>query len=97
MPLFLKELENVMAAAAGVRRFGAAALDLAYLAAGRYEGFWERGLNSWDIAAGVIIVREAGGFVSDFKGRDNALKTGEIVAANSNLHMPLRKLLSTAQ
>jgi len=86
-----------MAAAAGVRRFGAAALDLAYLAAGRYEGFWERGLNSWDIAAGVIIVREAGGFVSDFKGRDNALKTGEIVAANSDLHMPLRELLSTAQ
>ncbi len=95
--LFLKELENVMAAAAGVRRFGAAALDLAYLAAGRYEGFWERGLNSWDIAAGVIIVREAGGFVSDFKGRDFALKTGEIVAANSDLHMPLRKLLSSAQ
>ena len=93
---FLKELENVMAAAAGVRRFGAAALDLAYLAAGRYEGFWERGLNSWDIAAGVIIVREAGGFVSDFKGRDKALETGEIVAENSELHAPLRKLLSVA-
>ena len=86
-----------MAAAAGVRRFGAAALDLAYLAAGRYEGFWERGLNSWDIAAGMIIVREAGGFVSDFKGRDNALATGEIVAANSELHTSFRKLLSAAR
>ena len=75
---------------------GAAALDLAYLAAGRYEGFWERGLNSWDMAAGLIIVREAGGFVSDFKGRDKALETGEIIAANSELHAPLRKLLSSA-
>lgn len=92
---FLKELESVMGVSAGVRRFGAAALDLAYVAAGRYEGFWERGLNQWDVAAGIIIVREAGGFVSDFKGRDMALESGDIVAANSELHTPLRKLLNS--
>ncbi|MEK9726096.1 MAG: inositol monophosphatase family protein [Rhodospirillaceae bacterium] len=91
---FLGELERVMAASAGVRRFGAAALDLAYVAAGRYEGFWERGLQPWDCAAGIVLVREAGGFVSDFKGRDKALTGEEIVAANDALHAPLRKLLT---
>ena len=65
---FLKELEAVMAVSAGVRRFGSAALDLAYLAAGRYDAFWERGLKAWDMAAGVLLVREAGGFVSDLEG-----------------------------
>ena len=92
---FLKELQSVMAASAGVRRFGSAALDLAYLAAGRYEGFWERGLNSWDIAAGMKIVREAGGFVSDFNGKDNALKSGDIVAANSELHPQFLQILNS--
>ena len=81
---FLAQLERVMAASAGVRRFGSAALDLAYVAAGRYEGFWEKGLKPWDVAAGIVIVREAGGFVSDFAGRDKALNSGEIVAANGN-------------
>jgi len=92
---FLHELERVMAVSAGVRRFGAAALDLAYVAAGRYEGYWERGVSAWDIAAGMVIVREAGGFVSDFKGRDKALELGEIVAANGELHTAFRKLLNT--
>ena len=92
---FLKELQSVMAASAGVRRFGSAALDLAYLAAGRYEGFWERGLNSWDIAAGMKIFREAGGFVSDFNGKDNALKSGDIVAANSELHPQFLQILNS--
>jgi len=91
---FLKELESVMAVTAGVRRFGSAALDLAYLAAGRYEGYWERNLNSWDIAAGLAIVREAGGFVSDFNGNDKALKSGDIVAANIELHSQFLKILN---
>ena len=90
---FLAQLGEVMAVSAGVRRFGAAALDLAYVAAGRYEGFWEQGLNSWDMAAGIVILREAGGMVSDFAGRKRMLESGEIVATNGILHDELRKLL----
>lgn len=91
--LFMAEMNEVMKKSAGIRRFGSAALDLAWVAAGRYDGFWERDLNLWDIAAGYIIVKEAGGFVSDFQSRDKALETGDIVAANSALHTPLLKLL----
>ncbi|MGC6531222.1 MAG: inositol monophosphatase family protein [Candidatus Puniceispirillaceae bacterium] len=90
---FIAELNAVMKKSAGVRRFGAASLDLAWVAAGRYDGFWETGLSLWDIAAGHLIVREAGGFVSDFASRDKALETGNIVAANSQLHTLLLKLL----
>ncbi len=92
---FLGELAAVMNATAGVRRFGAAALDLAYVAAGRFDGFWERGLHAWDIAAGVLLVREAGGFVSDMEGRAPALDAGHILAANEALHPQLLKLLKT--
>ena len=88
----LKETGAVMAQTSGIRSMGAAALDLAWVAAGRFDGFWEHGLNIWDIAAGVLIVREAGGFVSDFAARDKALQ-GDIVAANSNCHGDLLKLL----
>jgi len=93
---FLATLEAVMAEVAGIRRFGSAALDLAYVAAGRYEGFWESGLSLWDIAAGIIIVREAGGFVTDYKGGYEGLPTGQIIAANDRLHDPLRKLVLRA-
>ena len=86
-----------MQASSGVRRFGAASLDLAFVAAGRYDGYWERGLNIWDIAAGILLVKEAGGFVSDFSSRDLMLKSGDVVAANSALHMPLLKLLRSAK
>ena len=89
---FRGELGRVMAGTCGVRRMGAAALDLAWVAAGRYDGFWERGLDIWDIAAGVLIVREAGGFVSDFAARDRALG-GDIVAANGHCHGDLLKAL----
>ena len=82
-----------MASTSGIRRMGAAALDLAWVAAGRFDGFWERGLGLWDIAAGVLIVREAGGFVSDFAARDRALASGDIVAANSHCHGDLLKKL----
>lgn len=90
---YLKELSNVMAASSGVRRIGAASLDLAWVAAGRFDGFWERGLSLWDIAAGVILVREAGGFVSDFASRDKVLESGDIVAANPAIHGDLLRLL----
>ena len=69
---------------AGVRRWGAAALDLAYVAAGRYEGFWERSLNAWDLAAGVLLVREAGGLVESLGG-GNPLVDGDIVCANAEI------------
>ncbi|MCB2100056.1 MAG: inositol monophosphatase [Rhodobacterales bacterium] len=95
-PAFLAELEGVMAVSAGVRRFGSAALDLAYVAAGRYDGYWETGLSPWDIAAGIVLVREAGGFVTTLDGTDKMLKTGSILAANDNLHTPLRKVLHDA-
>jgi myo-inositol-1(or 4)-monophosphatase len=93
---FISELQAVMGASAGVRRFGAASLDLAFVAAGRYDGFWERGLSSWDMAAGVLLVREAGGIVSDFAGRDRMLESGEIVATNASLDRDFRQLLKNA-
>ena len=91
---FREELAAVMAVSSGVRRMGAAALDLAWVGAGRFDGFWERGLNVWDIAAGVLIAREAGAFVSDFSARDKALATGNIVAGNTYCHGQLLKLLN---
>ena len=93
---FLAQLECVMAECAGVRRFGAAALDLAYVAAGRYDGFWENGLNPWDVAAGVLLVREAGGQVSDLSGRRYELGAPDICAGNDQLQAPLRKRLRSA-
>jgi myo-inositol-1(or 4)-monophosphatase len=93
---FLGELSTVMGASSGVRRFGSAALDLAYVAAGRYDGFWERGLRAWDIAAGILIVREAGGMVSDLAGGTRTLETGDILAANETIHPQLLKLLKSA-
>jgi len=78
---------------AGIRRFGAASLDLAWLAAGRFDGFWETGLKPWDTAAGCLLVREAGGFVSDFRGRSQPVHDTQILAANDGLHSKLHKLL----
>lgn len=91
---FLKQLGAVMGVSSGVRRFGSAALDLAYVAAGRYEGFWEAGLEPWDIAAGIVLVREAGGYVTDLKGGNGMMKSGEIIAANDQLHGKLKEILS---
>lgn len=93
---FLAELAAIMPRVAGIRRFGSAALDLAYVAAGRYDAFWEHGLNLWDIAAGALIVQEAGGLVSDHAGLPRALETGEILATNGHLHRPMLRLLRTA-
>ena len=95
--LFTRELFNIMGISAGVRRFGSAALDLAYVAAGRFDGYWEHSLKSWDIAAGILLVREAGGFVSDFASRDRALQSGDVVAGNPAIHAELLKHLAKAR
>ena len=95
-PEMLAALQPMMDRTAGVRRFGCASLDLAYVAAGRYEGFWELGLSPWDVAAGIVIVREAGGFVTDMEGRANALFGDSIVAGNGQLHETLRRTLHEA-
>jgi myo-inositol-1(or 4)-monophosphatase len=95
-PRYLRLLETVMGNTAGVRRFGAAALDLAYVAAGRFDGFFEFGLSPWDVAAGILIVREAGGFVTEIDGGKNMLTSGSLLASNDLLRLPLGKLLREA-
>jgi myo-inositol-1(or 4)-monophosphatase len=94
--LFLKEMNMIMAKAAGVRRTGSAALDLAYVAAGRFDCYYERGLSSWDIAAGSVIVREAGGYVSDVNGNNTFMTTGNIVAGNEDMQRDMVTLLKQA-
>ena len=79
---------------AGIRRFGAASLDLAYVAAGRIDGFWERGLSAWDVAAGILLIREAGGFVSDLKGGQAMLDDGSIATGNEAIHRALLKTVT---
>lgn len=91
---FLAQMGRVMKDVAGIRRMGTASLDLAYVAAGRCEGFWESGLQPWDIAAGILLVREAGGFVTDFKGGKDVLTTGNVVAANAKLHKQLLDMVT---
>lgn len=88
---FKSELALVMESVAGIRRFGAASLDLAYVAAGRFDAYWERNLSAWDVAAGILIVREAGGEVSSLTDADPL--EGHILASNSHLHRPVRELL----
>lgn len=93
---FSSELSHMMTEVAGVRRFGAAALDLAWVAAGRFDAFWERGLSSWDMAAGIVILREAGGLVSDLMDGQEMLTNGTILASNGNLHGRMLKVLRAA-
>lgn len=90
---YLAILRGVMREAAGVRRFAAAALDLAYVAAGRFAAFFEYGLSPWDIAAGALLVREAGGQVSEPDGGDGVLRTGNVLATNAKLHPKMIELL----
>jgi myo-inositol-1(or 4)-monophosphatase len=94
--VFSAELAAAMATTTGVRRFGAASLDLAYVAAGRFDGFWERGLKAWDVAAGILLVREAGGVVTDLNGGGEVLTSGHILATNESLHPQILKLLKDA-
>ncbi|MEO5693257.1 MAG: inositol monophosphatase family protein [Usitatibacter sp.] len=91
---YLRMLKNVMKVSSGVRRPGAAALDLAWVAAGRCDGFFEIGLSPWDMAAGALLVREAGGLVSDLDGEDKFLDNGRIVAANGKLFGTFLNLLN---
>lgn len=87
-------VSHVIPQVAGIRRFGAASLDLAWVAAGRFDGFWEEGLSEWDVAAGILLVREAGGFVSDFRGGDRMIERREIVAGNDATHSKLHRLIA---
>jgi myo-inositol-1(or 4)-monophosphatase len=91
-----RELSAVQPQVAGLRRFGAAALDFAWVAAGRIDGYWERNLSPWDIAAGLLLVREAGGFVTDLDGGDAMLSKGHIVAGNEVMHRELLAILRAA-
>ena len=93
---FLKELHQISQRVAGVRRFGSAALDLAWVAAGRYDGYWERDLNSWDLAAGILLVTEAGGRVTNANGEDDVLGTGSVCAGNLEIQPQLLERLRQA-
>jgi myo-inositol-1(or 4)-monophosphatase len=88
-----REMTEIQNQVAGLRRFGAASLDMAFVAAGRLDGYWERNLSSWDIAAGQIILREAGGIVTGVDGNDNALTTGHVLCGNEHVHAELLKIL----
>ncbi|QFT59211.1 Inositol-1-monophosphatase [Sulfitobacter sp. THAF37] len=93
LPATLKDLGRLMPVCAGVRRWGAAALDLAYVAAGRYDGFWERRLNAWDLAAGMVIVREAGGLVEPLNPQGDVIADGEIICANEAIFNSFTKVI----
>lgn len=95
-PNFIPQLRALMPKVAGIRRFGAAALDLAYVAAGRYDGYWEEGLNPWDVAAGIVLTKEAGGFVTPLNPKEN-LMGGNLIASNDAIHDELVRLLRTAK
>lgn len=90
----LFEQRNIMTQVAGVRATGSAALNLAYVAAGRFDGYWESGLSPWDVAAGMLMVREAGGFVTEPDPDESIYDTGRIVAGNENVHAKLREILN---
>jgi len=93
LPESLQDLARILPTCAGVRRWGSAALDLAYVAAGRYDGFWERSLHSWDMAAGVVIVREAGGLIEPLEKNGNILEDGEVICANEPIFDQFSKII----
>ncbi len=86
---FILEMRHIMGEVSGIRRCGAAAIDLAWVASGRLDGFWEHDLKPWDMAAGLLMIREAGGYVSDITGRDKIFETGSVVAGNEQIHRAL--------
>jgi myo-inositol-1(or 4)-monophosphatase len=90
---FIATIKHLMVNSHGIRRLGSAATDLSYVAAGRFEAFWETGLSPWDVAAGVIILQQAGGVVTDFKGNSNFLFGGEIVATNKNYFSEFQSII----
>jgi myo-inositol-1(or 4)-monophosphatase len=97
LELSRKELTAVQQRVAGLRRFGSAALDLAWIAAGRFDGYWERNLSPWDLAAGILLVREAGGYVTDLEGKETMLTSGDVLSGNEIIHNDLLKALKAAR
>jgi myo-inositol-1(or 4)-monophosphatase len=93
LPETIHDLSRIMPTCSGVRRFGAAALDMTYVAAGRYDGYWERGLHAWDIAAGILIVREAGGFVEALDGGNDIFETGTLICSNERIFEQFTKVI----
>ncbi|WP_282094787.1 inositol monophosphatase family protein [Epibacterium ulvae] len=93
LPETIQDLAQIMPACAGVRRWGSAALDMAYVAAGRYEGYWERRLNAWDIAAGIIIIKEAGGFVQAMDPEDKVIDSGTVLCGNEVIFDSFAKVI----
>lgn len=93
LPAALQDLAKILPRCAGVRRWGAAALDLAYVAAGRYDGYWERGINAWDIAAGIILVQEAGGLVEPLRKGGDVVNGGSIIASSGAIFDHFAKVL----
>jgi myo-inositol-1(or 4)-monophosphatase len=93
---FRREIGAVQEKVAGLRRFGAAALDLAYIAAGRFDAYWERNLSPWDFAAGVLMVRESGGFVTDLDDNERTMQPGDIIAGNETMHGEVMALVKSA-
>jgi myo-inositol-1(or 4)-monophosphatase len=96
LALGIRELASVQDKVAGLRRFGAAALDLAWVAAGRLDGYWERNISPWDVAAGTVLVREAGGYITDMDGGESPFRTGDVVAGNETIHRELLRALRGA-
>lgn len=96
LPGYLRTFHAFSLPTAGIRRAGAAALDLAYLAAGRLDGFWEFGLNPWDIAAGALLIKEAGGLISDFNGAEDYLDSGNVVAGNPKVFKEMLQTITKA-
>ncbi|MBF0183687.1 MAG: inositol monophosphatase [Magnetococcales bacterium] len=97
LPAYLDSFRILCAASHGIRRQGSAALDLCFVADDRYDGFWEQGLSAWDVAAGALVLQEAGGFITDFAGEDGYLRSGNLVAANAAIHSRLlEKIQSSA-
>jgi myo-inositol-1(or 4)-monophosphatase len=96
LALFRSEFAAIQDKVAGLRRFGAATLDLAWVAAGRLDGYWERDISPWDMAAGLLLVREAGGYVTDIDGGEDMLAKGHVLAGNETMHRELLRLLKAA-
>ncbi|WP_417600637.1 inositol monophosphatase family protein [Pararhodobacter oceanensis] len=97
LPATLQDLARLMPVCAGVRGWGAASLDLAYVAAGRYDGYWERGLNAWDVAAGALIVREAGGFIAPIREGHDPVASGSMIAANGEIFDGFTRVIRNPQ
>ncbi len=93
MPRTLRQLATISPACAGIRRTGSASTDLAWVAAGRLDGYWEARLGAWDVAPGLLLVKEAGGFVTDYAGRNESVAKGEVVAGNETVQAALLKTL----